>query len=119
MCVSIVMSKSPSLLVAREGGATPFGRVGDRFKSKDVKIFQPVFDRFRQHADQAGHSPPPARRELHQRSKIRDKRITVVLQVEFERLGRKDRCASRRPAMPFCERQRGVLEQENPTELSF
>ena len=118
-CVSIVMSKSPSLLVVREGGTTPFDRVDHRCKSTLTKIFQPALDRFRYYANQAGHSPSATYRKPHQRSEICDKRVAIVLQVEFERLGRKDHCAPRRPVMPSRKRQRGPLEQENPANLTF
>jgi hypothetical protein len=79
---------------------------GDRFSSEYVKNFQPEFDRFRHFADEAGHSLPMAHRKAHQRSKVPNKRIAFVFQVEFEPLGRKYGCTSRRPAIGFCKRQR-------------
>jgi hypothetical protein len=53
---------------------------------------------------------------MDQRSKLRGKRIAFVFQVEFEPLGRKDGCASRRPAIPPGKRQSGVLQQENSAD---
>src|SRR5216684_9130071 len=55
--------------------------------------------------------------KMDQRSKVRDKRIAFVFEVEFEPLGRKDGCTSRRPAVSPGKRQCGVLQQENSTNL--
>src|SRR5258706_6444105 len=89
---------------------------GDRLEST-MKMFQPVFDRLRYSGNEGDHSPPTRFCGLHQPSQLHGKRIAFVFQVEFESLGRKDGCASRRPAIPSCKRQGGVLEQENSADL--
>src|SRR6476646_12152427 len=56
------------------------------------------------------------RRQTHQRSEVRDKRIAVVFEVKFEPLGRKYCCASRRSAILSCKRQCGALKQKNSAD---
>jgi len=104
-------------LFARRRTLRLLSSCGDRLALKNVKIFQPAFDRFRHFADEGGHSLPMAHCKMDQRSKMRDKRIAFVFQVEFEPLGRKDGCTSRRPAVSPGKRQCGVLQQENSTDL--
>jgi hypothetical protein len=41
----------------------PLSPFGGSFNSKDVKIFQPAFDRFRHFADEGDHSLPMAYRK--------------------------------------------------------
>src|ERR1700737_1080451 len=112
----VIYENSRSGLFARRSGALLVS-VGARFNSEYLKIFQPAFDRYRHFADEAGHSLPMAHRKAHQRAKVPNKRIAFVFQVEFEPLGRKYGCTSRWPAIPFCKRQCGVLEQENSADL--
>jgi hypothetical protein len=90
---------------------------GGRLGSKDVKILQPAFDRFRHLADEAGHPLPGTPCKAHQRAKMHDKRIAFVFQVELEPLGREYGRTSRWPAIPSCKRHCGVLEQENSADL--
>jgi len=68
-------------------------------------------------ADEGGSLPPMGRRQTHQRSEVRDKRIAVVFEVKFEPLGRKYCCASRRPPVLSCKRQCGALKQKNSADL--
>src|SRR5712664_1991602 len=106
-------------LFARRRTLRLLSSCGDRLALRNVKILQPAFDRFRHFADEGGHSLPMAHCKMDQRPKVRDKRIALVLQVEFESLGRKDGCASCRLAIPSCKRQCGVLDQENSADLSL
>jgi hypothetical protein len=75
------------------------------FSSKDVKIFEPASYRLGHFADEGDSPPPMGRRQTHQRSEVRCKRIAAVFEVKFEPLGRKYGCASCRPAIFSRKRQ--------------
>src|ERR1017187_1207334 len=90
-----------------------------RPRLKEAKIAQPTFYRFRHSAEQTGHSQPKTHGKPHPRSKMYDKRIAAVCQIEFEPLGRVYRCTSLRPAFVPCKRQRGSLKQEKSADPPF
>ena len=67
----------------------------------------------------AGDGPlPQLLRKAHQWPEIGDKRISAVLQIEFEPVGGEDRCASRRSTLRSCKRNCGSLAQEKATGLA-
>jgi len=89
-----------------------------RFNSEEARAFQPAFDSFHHLVDHGDHSLSKMHRRAPPRSKLHDKRIAPVFQVEFESLGRIYGCAPRRLAIAFRKRHRGVLEQENSADPS-
>ena len=87
--------------------------------SSHVKIPEAAFDRFHYLAGQGNRSPPGIHRKAYQGPKVSDQRITLIFQIEFEPLGRKYRCASRRPGIPSGKCQGRTFEQENSADLSL
>jgi hypothetical protein len=82
-------------------------------------MLRSAFDRFRHFADQRGDGLPTSRRELDQQSKVPDKGIAAIFQVEFESFLWKYSGASRRLAVSSGKRQRRILKQKNPADLAF
>src|SRR6478735_5255743 len=121
-------SRQTCLIVARYVFAAPVsscfaddkgaGSNGPPVCVNRVMIRKPrsAFDRCHDLSDEGVGPPLQMQCEAHQEADKADRRITVVLQIQFKSLGGEDRCASSRPSLRSCERHCGSLQQENSTD---